>query len=411
LKKYRLGMDIFALLLEHMNGLGYPERDPDAFIKGIAAGDFVVFLDALDEMPLHPGATAKDLAGVWANLFTMERARVVLSSRSALFEGDAAGCLPGFELMDLQGWAPDQDWAEFLRQHEGAGLISRDESAQLSRIAGRARELLDRPLYCKLVLEARDRVLGESLVNVAQLFVFSVERILERNMMVFALLPPEAKRVCMREIAFQMAQDDCRSLKVSELADYLNRKIPTAANPWIWEGYLNEIKVHAFLEKKGDWEFSHDAMREFFLAEWYLEKIEAGGDAGLDEAQEVSFTRETAAFVAGLRRLRPGPPLPEPGLERPRHKRNLALIRIAAAEGCRGWNLPGADFVGLDLREADFRDCNLQKALFLGADLRHADFRKADLIGAEFDDSRVYGVDFAGAHMDADALQDADSQA
>ena len=66
------------------------------------------------------------------------------------------------------------------------------------------------------------------------------------------------------------------------------------------------------------------------------------------------------------------------------------------------------DFLGLDLRDANFKDSDLTKANFAGADLRGADFAGATLNAANLTGATLYGAKFCDASLSRAILSGTD---
>jgi len=63
----------------------------------------------------------------------------------------------------------------------------------------------------------------------------------------------------------------------------------------------------------------------------------------------------------------------------------------------RGADLPGQQFVDMNLDYYDFRGANLRDANFTGSDLRYTDFRGAEIHRANFQHTSLYGAKMQGA--------------
>lgn len=65
----------------------------------------------------------------------------------------------------------------------------------------------------------------------------------------------------------------------------------------------------------------------------------------------------------------------------------------------RGLKLPGANFAGRDLKNADFRSASLPGANFTGCDLTYANFEGANCYHCDFTDARLYRTNFKDAQL------------
>jgi hypothetical protein len=85
------------------------------------------------------------------------------------------------------------------------------------------------------------------------------------------------------------------------------------------------------------------------------------------------------------------------------HARPLLLEASAAVRATRvspavpRWARPGADRVGVDLRECDLRGADLRGGLLIAADLRGADLRWCDVLGVDLRDANVSDTDLGDA--------------
>lgn len=419
-------------LYRHLQQRGYTRTEPE-FYQALEQGHVACYLDALDEMRLGGGAEVEQLLEKLNPLLTLPNLELVLTARLGLFGAKALSLLPHFNVLLLRQW-DDTHWHAFLDGYatlpaqalpEAVKPLQEVEVQALKNLQGPVRSLITKPLYCQMIVEERDHVLQYGIQNEAELFRIYINKFWERRE--HAFLTARQKNVCMRDIAYKMEHSD-RVWTITRLADEINRKYGDLADVEAWTRYLKDIRVYSFLDtavsvgQEDEFSFSHEAFREFFLAEYLVEKLttlvakcqvpveELTADdrkERTDALQTLAATKislEVARMIGDLLKLAPdytpeilASAMKLPAATKTHRARNLALVEIVMSGRCPEWKLEGADFSTLSLVGTDFTGCQLDRAQFLNCDLQGCCFDRAHLNKAKFDDSNIAGASFQGS--------------
>jgi hypothetical protein len=408
-----IGKVPFALQLrEWLNAHGYPSRSVAAFQEELEAGRFTFYLDGLDEMKLRVGAGVEDLLAPLLPVLSLSNAEIVLTGRSAMFGSKAATCLPDYDVLRLHPWKPNS-WHIFLARYQERGHITVEEAKGLRDLKGPMGTLITKPLYCKMIVEEREQVLRNDVRNEADLFRRYVSRFWRhRPVATEFLTSSEEKNQCMQEIAYRMEHDNRLVWSIADLSNYINRDKAHLASLDEWKKYLTEIRVYSFLDasakNQDEFAFSHEAFREYFLAEHIVARMI---ENDLRPISDIRISQEVARIVADVLTLQTERPVDlaafatGPLTKHTERPRNLALVEIARSKRCPSWPLEGADFSALALAGTDFSGSKLNGALFLNSDLTNCRFDGAELKNAKFLYSKVEGASFRSAVIDRRQLE------
>jgi hypothetical protein len=268
-----------------------------------------------------------------------------------------------------------------------------------------------------MIVEEREHVLRDRIRNEVDLFRRYVARFWDRRPVATDLFSSNDERNdCMQEIAYRMEDENRMVWTIARLSEYISREKAHLGSLEEWQKYLIAIRVYSFLDaslkNQDEFAFSHEAFREYFLAE-YLVKHLAEQPPPLGELR---ISQEVARLMADVLALEHGTvPDLKPYGQNANSKyselpRNLALIEIVARHRCPQWNLEGADFSGLDLTRVDFSGCKLNQAQFLNSDLEGCRFDNAELKNAKFVYSNLDGASFRGVKLDNRQLEGAEGR-
>lgn len=421
----RLG--VLDQLREHLQSFGYPVISNDEFRARISTGEFIFLLDALDELPMSPAARVEEYVQHLKPLLQEPGALFVLTARSGLFAAQAVHVLHEFEIVEPLKW-DEESWHEFLRQCATRKIISQDEHEQFlsltSKPESHLKDLIVKPLFARILIETRELVFSQGVVNDVQLLRLYIDSFLNRKVMENDFLDKAEKIQCMQRTACYMEQKHKRILELKEISDLLNKKYPAVASPQDWQRYLMAIKVYGFLDNNltDDFYFSHDVFREFFLATKFLADL-FEQDQFLQSTRWADFGQAkislaVAKFMAQLLELG-NDSIPQEEInawtrrtqnERKRPSlwfggrpevvmRNLVLIRAMMSPDCTGLHLSQTDFSNLDLASTNFAGSKLNGGLFIGSNLQNCRFAGADLTYAQFSYSLLNGADFHNANL------------
>jgi hypothetical protein len=400
-------------LREWLFARGYHQAE-ETFAAEVQAGKFSFFLDALDEMKVGIGVEIDELLEPIASLLEWPNVDVIVSGRLGLLGAQLPSLLRNFDVLELHEWE-HTNWTTFLEQYVATGHLQHGEANALSSLEGPVRTLTTKPLYCKMIVQEREHVLGNEIRNVADLFRRYVERFWTRRPVAVEFLRPAEKNECMQDVAFQMESDNRAAWNIELLAQYVNRRRPDLASAEEWKRYLMDIRVYSFLDTATDHEreqifrFSHEAFREYFLAEYLVHRLQG---ADLECFGEIRLSLEVARMMADILALKSASEIvnlvamPTPVLKQVR--RNLALLEITRRQRCPKWPLQDIDFSGLSLRGIDFSECQLRGAAFINCDLRNTRFDGAQLENAKFHHSRIEGALFKRTRIVASQFQGCD---
>jgi hypothetical protein len=267
-----------------------------------------------------------------------------------------------------------------------------------------------------MIVQEREDVLRMDVHGEADLFRRYVERFWTRRPVAQEFLDTAQKNECMQDISFRMEIENRADWDLGELADYVNRRRPDLATPDDWMRYLLDIRVYSFLDASAGGEtgqafaFSHEAFREYFLAEYLVARLLKGN---LEPFREVRLSQEVARMMAGLLALMPASSVVDlsvlPRLAASQVRRNLALLEIVRYRRCPTWPLESVDFSGLDLSGTDFSNCKLEGAGFIACGLLNARFDGATLDKAKFEGSRIAGASFHNTRVTAAQFRNCDT--
>lgn len=443
-RQYFRGRDIFDHFLECLTPFGFP-RDRARFQDLLHQGRFELYIDALDELRAGFAVSAAKRLETFAPLLAIPRLSVLLTSRAGLFSADELSRLADAGIattLRLREWGHDH-WLEFLRQHEVRGLLLPDEASRLKALGGETYKLTTKPLFCRMILAERDYLLHHDVRSEAELFHRYVDGFWEQQAQAHGdSWTPVEGNLCMQRLASKMERDGRMIWKVSEISDFLNSEYPDKRSRDDWQKWVTTVRISSFLDasvshqREDLFSFSHEAFREFFLAQCIVEALVHATGHQVQLLRDIKIVDEVATMVTGLLALEKRP---QTLLQRisgmlttVMMRRNVALISIRSQRSCPPIDLCRANFSHLtfagisfadarldhaDFEKSTFRSCTFPKSLrravfnrahlvdcsFRGANLHGSRFHFATLRKCSFEGSIVTSAEFDGADLDEDS--------
>ena len=188
------------------------------------------------------GADVKDLMDEIRPLLDMPNVEVILSARSGLFLAADLDLLKGFEVLRLQKWDVKTDWPQYVDGLLAIGYVNSLEADALKALSGPVRGLVDKPLYCRMIVEQRESILEEGVRNAAELFQKYIKGFWDRGTVIQNLMSRVNREMCLREMAYQMESSN-KQWRIDEIANLINKEYPHLSNPEDWRTYLTGLRV------------------------------------------------------------------------------------------------------------------------------------------------------------------------
>lgn len=400
LRRFLKPRPLLVQIHEHVRGFRYPTSGFDDFKEAVLDGRVPLYLDALDEVPCGPAAQLEDFVAPLHELLGSS-AEIYISARNGLIGARGSLLSPGACILTLSPWG-HRHWLTYLEQHQTQGLLTTNEFDALAKLGPPMRDLTSRPLYCRMIVAEREQVLSCAVRNASALFRGYVEQFMSRRPVANEFLIPKEKRELMAKIADHLATLNQRQIALQALSDWVVRTYPAKAGDAQWRRYLNEIRIYSFLEpaaRSGSAEvfgFSHEAFREYFLAEHLLPLLCREPRKAPDRA----LTREVAERLVELLEIEEQ----QQGIDGrfvienlwtiSKQRRNAALLRMIWDKGRapRDWPMDRMDFSGLALADSDFSGCDLAGSKFINTDLSRCRFDSANLTNVDFSYANLTGA-------------------
>lgn len=390
----------------------------------------LLILDGLDELPAGTKPVAEILDAILASLRRFERLSILVTYRTGLFAGGTSELpvpLAQFEPVTLDLWsAGGAAWRELLRKCEESGYLQLPggwESFDAQIRATPLVHLTERPLWCRMILEFRDRILGEQVTNEAELYEFYARQYLaetDTKSGAAHYLNADEKLTLMELLARELAGRNLQYVDDADIARAIHGQLAVDAGRL--RDYLErEVRtytlLHAFrLHHRMLFSFGHSSFLDFFFARAVVGMLERGleGEA-LARALTILSSRKDAVHFAGQLLARRAKArrtvldaLQSGGDVEPAVLRGLLHVWIACERATsrsrldlRGFRLDRAMLSGLDLQNADLEGASLVGAHLIGCDLRGARLLHAKCRGANFTNARTDSVDWTGADLEA----------
>lgn len=351
--------------------------------------------------------------------------RLVMTCRSHFFQSlqDQLNALDGQQREAVTG--KDYLWVTLLPFSSDQveiyfRQVFRDDPERAERVIAMLdqvhdlRELGSRPYNLRLIqdqVEALETIQREGgRVGIADLYEGMVSQWSHRDDTKHRL-NRDHKLLLMERLALRLWSKQQGDLSYADLNDWLMDQILDQPR---WEkveyrSYLSrdegpeilkeDLRNATFIVREGDdrFRFAHTSIMEFFLARALhralIEDRLTDWAVPLPSAETRDFLggliagRETGICLSAMAQIRAG------------YRPQISELALAYALRAQGHNLPGADFSGFQLQNADLRFQRWQ-----GCEDRPMDWQGADLSCARLDGSRFIDCDFRGSRFDGAEL-------
>ncbi len=396
--------------------------------------DVLLILDALDELPANQQKTLDHFKSLREAAARFNRLSLLVSTRTAMFPGgtnELEEVFPGFTPAWLCPW-DDANWKELLQQCDNPPfrLFSGRWAEFHKKVADRVdKDLTKRPLWCRLIIELRERVRSERINDAAALFSLYVDKFFEepgQQIRETANLPGREFLLRAMELLgaerARLGSASGRGGPVTEpvLSQLLAREFRAAE-----DSQWNQILRHAARTRSllhcdsvpsvagYEYHFGHDSFEEYFqacylarfighppsspLAKEDLERLLEIGKGALRKNDLLQFCRgllqrdDNALGLSALLRKEPKMTF---GSSKDATEMRQFLIKlwISHARAMGRPNLNGFHLEHLVLAGEDLHDCD-----FVGAFLNFANLSRCRLHGADFSSAKCRETQFTGA--------------
>lgn len=412
----------------------------------LRAGEFLCILDGFDEIPLisvQPNTEA-DLKALIACL-AVGKNRSIITTRPAILPGIFSPAflkdVPETGVVFLRPWKTEETWHQYVLAciQLGVDFKGKDREFEQWVLAHEELEqLTTTPLYCQMLVETREEILGTTNWNLAKLYESYIQRYFGNVSKRSPLQrlddfknDPQAeiryKKSCLAATSVCMLAKHTLRLTTGQIESALKRGAQQYGDAQLEEFTRIDVLIYSLLvlDAATMLSFSHKSFYEYFVAFKIYQELSAEEDRFATLADKDNLlTNEIVAFLAGL--LAFDPPRRDelaalfnrrqPLQDFYRHSlnktllRNLALTQLELA-GC----LVGVDLNGLNLQgyrlssqqhprqlfKVELNSCKMEGAILSGAVLRGSQLRTARLDRCILDSADLRGVD-----LDSASLQD-----
>ncbi len=393
----------------------------------LASRPCLMILDGLDEMPIGMKSVVQPLTEIIRKLNDIQPLAVLVTTRPGVFGGTVdsyATDLPQFKIAILRNWDSLVHWELLLKKCEQTGYAAfrsgweqfRDQVSKR-----RLHDLTSRPLWCRMIIEYRDRVLDEDIASESDLYAFYVNEFLKENESkseMQQLLTMKEKLVAMECLAENMVIGGSQSLDDDEIRSILSTTFGEIPISKLNEYLLRDLRTYTLLNTENHknyilYSFGHLSFRDFFVACRVVrfletETPELSQIVGLPLMQQIVKKSDMYQFILGLLRSHPRacygisqflrsktPSYSINSAELDRKIRHQILdLWLSYARTIL--NKP-ADLVGFRLDELDLGQTDLSYCNFQGAYVNDTIFTESNLTGANFTDAKCRGADFSGS--------------
>jgi len=338
------GVDPVDKLLEY-----FIRRFPGLNVQDLIENDnCLLILDAADEIPASSQQVRSQLETILKTLDkTFPRLAIVLTFRTGLFPNhdERRRALSGYHIATLEPWN-HHNWLNLLRlcwetklvHFEDEGL-TRDSSPSrpawqvfhdtLSHRRSTLLDLIKRPLWCRMIIETRERVLDCDITTEADLYEFYVtdyfRQIEEDKKHVANWLSPDRKLRVMELLASTLVQCTGSTASLSDDIKVTDRELSKVccaefgiADSEFASYVTHEVRTYSLLNSTHIspagvtvFGFGHISFRDFFQARAFVRLLKS--QAPTDRVGVLEHIRELStlcarvnnrfdlmAFIAGL---------------------------------------------------------------------------------------------------------------